>query len=220
LVPVFRRFSLRQPRSLRPYLLAAGLLACAGAVTLWLQIGRLLALEDPLTRADAIFVFAGTRVERPLEAADLYLDGFAPVVVLTRAGSEQDAVELARGRGVSIPTEYDAARTLLLGLGVPSDSIIAPERLHDNTGEEAVTLRELAITHGWRRVIVVSSKYHLRRVALASRRALRGTHVEVVVRGTRYDPSHPDRWWQHRADVRWLISEVPKLVAYTLGLGG
>jgi uncharacterized SAM-binding protein YcdF (DUF218 family) len=217
---VSRLLQIRRPRSIRPFLIVAGVLACASALTIWLQLGRFLAPQDPLATADAIFVFAGTRVERPLEAADLYLAGYAPSIVITRAAAEQGAVALARTRGVDVPTEFDAAHTLLLGLGAPPDAVITPARAHDNTGEEARTLRELARARGWRRVIVVSSTYHLRRVALATRRALRGTDVEVIIRGTRYDPSEPERWWRHRADIRWLASEVPKLAAYALGIGG
>jgi hypothetical protein len=37
--------------------------------------------------------------------------------------------------------------------------------------------------------------------------------------GSRYDLSTPERWWTRRADIRWLLSEIPKLVAYRLGLG-
>jgi hypothetical protein len=49
------------------------------------------------------------------------------------------------------------------------------------------------------------------------RRALRGTDVHVIRRGTRYDPSTPDQWWKRRADIRWIASETPKLLAYALG---
>jgi hypothetical protein len=57
-------------------------------------------------------------------------------------------------------------------------------------------------------------------VALASRRALSGTGVQLIMRASRYDPSTPDHWWRRRADIRWLVSELPKLAAYTAGLGG
>ena len=33
-------------------------------------LGQFMAREDPLQKADALFVFAGTLAERPLEAAD------------------------------------------------------------------------------------------------------------------------------------------------------
>jgi uncharacterized SAM-binding protein YcdF (DUF218 family) len=184
------------------------------------QAGAILVREDPLARADAIFVFAGTYVERPLEAADLYLAGYAPRVVISRASLEPDAANAARARGVTLADDADLRRRLLVDVGVPEAAIITSERLHDNTAEEVQTLRELATTHGWRRVIVVSSKYHMRRVSLASRRALRGTQVTLICRASRYDPATPDRWWRRRADVRMVVTELPKLAAYAAGFGG
>ena len=118
-----------------------------------------------------------------------------------------------------VPQALDLTRDILLQLDVPPEALITPDRIHDNTGEEAQTLRMLAIAHGWRRVIVVTSKYHLRRAGLACSRALRGTDVELVLHGSRYDPSQPGRWWSRRSDIRWVASELPKLVAYALGLG-
>jgi uncharacterized SAM-binding protein YcdF (DUF218 family) len=177
-----------------------------------------MAREDPLAPADAIFVFAGTTVERPLEAADLFRDGYAPRIVVTRAVVEQATFQLER-RGVRIASEHDLNTEVLLKVGVPRAALIAPAFVHDNTAEEARTLRELALQHGWRRVLLVTSKYHVRRVRLAAHRALRGTDVEVLVRGSRYDPSTPDRWWTRRNDLRWLATEIPKLIAYAIGVG-
>ena len=71
----------------------------------------------------------------------------------------------------------------------------------------------------WHRLIIVTSKYHVRRARFALRRELAGTGVEVEVRGSRYDDVNPDRWWTRRADWRWVLSEGGKLVAYELGLG-
>ncbi len=118
-----------------------------------------------------------------------------------------------------IPTEFDLTRNALLQLGVPVDALITPDRIHDNTGEEAQTLRALARSRGWRRVIVVTSKYHLRRTALACRRAMAGSGVEIVMRGSRYDRATPGRWWARRSDIRWVASELPKFIAYSLGIG-
>jgi uncharacterized SAM-binding protein YcdF (DUF218 family) len=180
--------------------------------------GRYLASEDPLTRADAIFVLAGSDIERPLEAADLYLAEFAARIVLTRESAEP-AMEAVRRRGITPPFEVEWQRSVLVQLGVDANAVIIPSRVHDNTAQEAQTLRELAAANGWRRVIVVTSKYHLRRAGLAFRRELRDTGVSVVMHGSRYDRARPEQWWSRRADIRWLLSELPKLVAYRLGLG-
>jgi len=208
------------PHSRRRLRIALGVavLLIAAAVSGFVGIGRFLAVDQPLEKADAIFVFAGTLAERPLEAGDLFREGYAPRIVVTRATRDQATFQLEK-RGVRIPTEDDLSREVLLQLGVPAGALIIPSFVHDNTAEEARTLRELALKYKWRRVILVSSKYHLRRVRLATRRALRGTDVETAVRGSRYDESLPDRWWTRRRDIRWVASEVPKLVAYTLGFG-
>jgi uncharacterized SAM-binding protein YcdF (DUF218 family) len=181
-------------------------------------LGSFLAKEDPLERADAIFVFAGTSMERPLEAADLYLAGFARTIVLTYE-TEDEAVSLTRRRGVAYPARANLERDALIRLGIPAQAILLPPRAHDNTAQEADTLRELATDYGWQRVIAVTSKFHLRRAGFAARRALRGTGVRVVMHGSRYDLAVPSRWWARRRDVRFVTSEAAKLVAYAFGLG-
>jgi uncharacterized SAM-binding protein YcdF (DUF218 family) len=195
----------------------AALLCLAFVTYAFLGLGKFMAHEDALAPADAIFVFSGTRFERPLEALALYEAGYAPRIVLTHAELEPQALSVVERRGLKVPSDSDQLRDILVGLGVPPDAIITPARNHDHTGEEAATLRELALQRHWKRVIVVSSKYHLRRVALACGRALRGTDVRVMARGSRYEASTPERWWTRRADVRWLVSETPKYLAYAVG---
>lgn len=186
----------------------------------FLGIGRFMASEDPLQPADAIVVLGGTRAERPLEAADLYLEKYAPIVVLSQGNLEDHALNEARRRGARITTDFELQKRMLIDVGVPDEAVITTPSTHDNTAEEARSMAALSSQKGWRRLIVVSSKYHLRRAALAFHRAFRGTGIDVRMRGSRYDRSTPARWWSRRGDVRWLASEVPKLIAYACGFGG
>jgi len=201
----------------RVLLAAAALLLVCGTYGC-VNLGSFLASEDELVKADAIFLFAGSQAERPLEAADLFNAGYAPLIVLTRP-TEEPAVELLVKRGIVLPTRFSLMRDVLDKLGIPDAAVVVPERLHDNTAQEADTLRALALSRGWRRVILVSSKYHLRRVRMAARRALRGTSVEVVLHASRYDPATPAQWWRHRSDLRQLLWEVPKVIGYAAGVG-
>ena len=121
------------------------------------RLGGFLAPEDSLTKADAIFVFAGSRAARPLEAVDLYNAGYAPVIVLTRE-QEEPAMAILAERGISVPTRFAMTRNLLRQLEVPDSAVITPDRIHDNTAQEASTLAALAVSRSWRRVILVSSK--------------------------------------------------------------
>ncbi len=202
----------------RRLLLAAGAVFVAAGIYGAVALGSFLAAEDELVAADAIFVFAGTQAERPLEAVDLFKAGYAPVIVLTRP-TDEEAVELLRRRGIALPTRFALMRDVVRKLGIPDAAIVVPDRLHDNTAQEAESLRGLAAARGWRRVILVSSKYHQRRVRMAARRALRGTDVEVLLRASRYDPATPSRWWQRRADLRQILWEVPKVIGYAVGVG-
>ena len=193
------------------------LLAALGAYA-FVHLGTFLAREDPLSKADAIFVLAGTQMNRPLEGADLYLEGYAPRLVLSREYLEP-AFAIVERRGAPLSSQVERARDVLLKLGVPPAALILPDRLHGSTADEAITLRELADANRWRTVIVVSSKFHLRRAGFAMRRELSGTGVQIVMRGSRYDNSKLETWWRQRSDIRDIMSELPKLAAYALGLG-
>ena len=193
-------------------------LLLASATYAFVGLGSFLAKEDPLEETDAIYVLAGTEMTRPLEGADLYLEGYAPVLVMTRETLEP-ALRVLRGRGPEISSDVERAHDAFVQLGIPREAVIVPDRIHDSTAAEAITLRELAAKNGWHRVIVVTSRLHLRRAGFAMRRELRGTGVAVVMHASRYDDATPQRWWTSRGDIRNVIQEVPKLVAYVLGLG-
>jgi uncharacterized SAM-binding protein YcdF (DUF218 family) len=174
--------------------------------------------SDPLEHADVIHVLAGSRMDRQLEAGLLYKEGYAPVIVLTREDFD-DAERHLETLGVKVESGAQVAQRYLTQLGIPPSAFIVPPTLHDNTAQEAATLRQLAVAHRWRTVILVTSGYHTRRSGYAFERALRGTGVRLIVRPTRFDSTQPARWWRSRDDIRWILSEGPKFAAYLLGLG-
>jgi uncharacterized SAM-binding protein YcdF (DUF218 family) len=204
-------------RILAVVLLALLALVALGAYAL-IHLGTFLAREDLLTRGDAIFVLAGTEMTRPLEGADLYLQGYAPRLVMSREVLEP-AFAIIERRGAPLSSKVERARDVLINLGVPATAVVLPDRIHGSTAAEAITLREMAQTNHWRTVIVVTSKFHLRRAGFAIRRELRGTGVRVLMRGSRYDNARPEQWWRQRGDLRDILEEVPKFAAYALGLG-
>jgi uncharacterized SAM-binding protein YcdF (DUF218 family) len=206
------------PTSRRSLATLIALCVATGLIFALRDLGGFLAREEPLQHGDALFVLAGTRLERPLEAADLFVAGYAPRIVMTHQKPEPAFAEAER-RGVHLPLDAEIARDVLVGLGVPRSAITIPTTIHDNTAQEARTLRTLAVEGRWRRVLVVTSGYHLRRAALAIRRELAGTGVEVVMRRTRHDDEDPKHWWRHRSDLRAVWAEAPKILAYACGLG-
>ena len=189
----------------------------AAAAWAFLNAGTFLVHEDPLRRADAIFVLAGARFERAMEASDVYHEGYAPIVMLS-PGRQEPAERVLRARGVYLPREAEPVREALVGLGVPRGAILIPDGAPDNTAAEALILRSVALQRGWHTVIVVTSKFHTRRSGFAMRRALAGTDIRVAIHASTYDPAEPSHWWRRRGDVRWLMDEWPRVVAYWLGL--
>jgi len=202
------------PRFRRAFLLLILALACAGVAA---SAGRLLYAQDALGRADVIYVLGGARADRWLEGADLYQSGYAPRILLSSGGGDT-AEEILRTRGIRLTTDADLARDGLMQVGVPDAAILLPPRRSDNTAAEAALFAELAAQHGWRAVIVVTSKYHTRRAGIAMRRALKSTSTRVIVRASRYDSFRPGIWWTHRYSSRMVLFELPKLVFYVCGM--
>ena len=200
---------------------AAGavLIVAFAALLLFLPFaGRFFAHQNPLEQSDVILVLAGARVERWLEAVDLYKEGWAPRIVISPGPVTRMEVEL-RTRGVRYPREGDLARDAVLALGVPAAAVtVLPDGV-DNTAQEAAALKRNFSAAELRRLIVVTSPYHTRRAGFAFRREFADTGVRVVVRASRYSESEPARWWRHRGDVRYIVSELPKFLAYAAGLG-
>lgn len=197
-------------------------LAAAGVFTLLLLsplpfVGRFLHVEDPLERADAILVLAGTVAERALEAADLHRAGYAPRILLTTVAPDGGQLALEQ-RGVHVPTNAEIARDALVRAGVPRDSVVIFEGPHDSTADEARSLRRAMDAQGWTRAIVVTSKLHTRRARWVIRRELAGTGRRILIRSSRYDRSDPEHWWRQRGDARFTLFELQKFIVYALGL--
>ncbi|MCC7185516.1 MAG: YdcF family protein [Acidobacteria bacterium] len=197
-----------------------GLGLVLGAVTT-IGAGRLLVRLDPIDTAqpaDAIFVLGGTRADRWLEAVELYNAGAARAIVLSRGGTEP-AEQLLAARGIQVPNDGDIGRGLMIAhLGVPESAVSVLPVPVDNTAQEADAILAHARQHGWTHIIVITSSWATRRAGYAFHRTL-GEEVRVTMRAPRFDTYDPVWWWQTRSSFRQTFYEVPKLLAYWLGLG-
>src|SRR5262245_28262611 len=199
--------------------LVVSLLALVAATCSFLFIGRLLVAEDPLERADVIYVLGGGWENRSYEAVQLYRGGYAERITLSPDRRLLGAVELER-EGAHFPTDAEIARDVLVRqLRLPESAVqILPGEV-DNTAQEAELIRPRTGPGKWTRVIVVTDCPSTRRAAFAFRRAL-GPAVKVMARCSRLDPFDARRWWRTRWGIREVLYETPKLFAYWLGLAG
>lgn len=180
------------------------------------RLGAWLVVEDPLEKADAIIVLGGTMYERPLEALDLFNEGYAPVIYLL--GEMPDWGErVLITRGISYRRIVDLQVDVLSELGVPRDAIRILDQAN-STADEARNVRQLAIREKLSRVIVITSKQHTRRARLVMNRRLAGTTARVIMRASRYDRADVDRWWQNRSTLRFTLFETQRLIGYWTGI--
>lgn len=194
--------------------LAALLLIIAAVVAS--RLGGWLVDEDPLETSDAIFVLGGTMFERPLEAADLYLEGWAPRVLLMRQIGDGGERELRR-RGIAYHREIDIQVDALTRLGMPRSAIQVLDE-QDSTKDEANALRDVVVAQGWAKVIVVTSRQHTRRAGLVMDRRLVPVGARAILRASRYDQTAVGEWWRHRGTLRFTLFETQRLIAYWLRL--
>ena len=113
--------------------------------------------------------------------------------MLVSDGQREDAEHVALEQGARVPSAGEVARDALIALGVLTSKVIVLTGWRDNTSDEAAGLRDYALQHGWKKVIVVTSKLHTRRAGFAMRRAVAGTEIRILMRASRYDTDNPAR---------------------------
>jgi uncharacterized SAM-binding protein YcdF (DUF218 family)/glycosyltransferase involved in cell wall biosynthesis len=158
--------------------------------------------------ADAIVVFAGGvgesgkagggAQERIAQAVALYKSGYAPVLILSS------------GYVYSFQ-EAEVMRALAVDQGVPASAILL-ERRAANTYQNVKFVDEILREHGWRRVLLVSSPYHMRRALLVWRKQA----PEVTVLPT---PVAQSQFYEHGRgasleQVRGILQEYLAILGY------
>jgi uncharacterized SAM-binding protein YcdF (DUF218 family) len=116
---------------------------------------------DQTQKADAIVVLgAGLRrdntpgpalTRRSNRAADLWEQGFAPVIICTGGMT-----------GRATRSEADACKEILLQRGVPA-SVVLLEENSRSTEENALYTHEIFLERGWSMVLLVSDSFHMLR---------------------------------------------------------
>jgi len=195
---------LQRSRALRSgaVLLAAVVLVGFAHVPILREIGSFLVVEDALQPAAAIVVLGGQPPFREMEAARLFTQHWAPKVMVIRGAAWEEQQTLWK-LGISSKEAWEISREVLLRLGVPASDVIVPEGRAEGTLEE-LQLAFKTIGPESKPIILVSSKYHTRRVRLTWSYVTHG-QATAIVRGAENDPFDPLHWWSQR---RFALSVV------------
>jgi len=159
--------------------------------------GEFWVVDEPAVQSDALVVLGDDNYagDRAFHAADLYREGMAPVVVASGRTLRQNA-------SAADLIEHD-----LESFGVPAGSIVKLSHPADNTKDEAAEVAKLSAERHWKRVLVVTSNYHARRVRFIYTRTLPST-VSFRVSAARDSEFDPTRWWETRRAQKLFFTEL------------
>lgn len=124
-------------------------MAATVVLVLWLLLSFQLFYNvhtPPLNKADAVIMLGGASMERLPEALEVQAELNAPFLVLSNTNT----------KGNASADQYCAAHSL-----DPAVICFLPDPM--DTRGEADTIGKIASEHGWKSIVVVTSKYHVAR---------------------------------------------------------
>jgi uncharacterized SAM-binding protein YcdF (DUF218 family) len=176
--------------------------------------GHWLVREDALSSADAIVVLSGSMPYRAEEAARLFHLGEAPEVWISRPNNP--AADLQEF-GIHFIGEEEYNREILIRQGVPETSVHLFPQSIVNTEQEVEEITREMEDRGKKKVIIVTSPPHTRRVR-ALWKNLAGPQNQAIVRAAFEDPFDADHWWRNTRDTYSVIREMLGLLNAWIGL--
>jgi hypothetical protein len=164
--------------------------------------------DDPVRPVDLIFVMAG-RMERKHYGLELFRRGVSPKLVLSVGRFEVSRMHSLSLEGIdelmALREQTPPAERHFFVEVRKSGTLIEKAPLPVwNTYGEALGLRKFLETEDARRVMIISTGIHLRRVAVAFGKAFRGTRIEFLYCATPFRP----------AGRRFMFKEMIKLAGY------
>jgi uncharacterized SAM-binding protein YcdF (DUF218 family) len=156
--------------------------------------------EGPVA-SDAIVVLGDDNYngDRAARAAELLKAGWAPRIVASGRGLRSYA-------SIAELEEHD-----LTDQGVPISAIVRFAHRAEDTRDEAAAISKLFSSHGWKRIILVTSNFHTRRARYIFERSFPpGTVLRVVA--ARDHDFDPDNWWTSRTGIKIFAHELVGMV--------
>lgn len=175
-----------------------------------LSAGLWLPVEDELKPADAMVLLGGDS-RRAVHAADLYLEGLAPVIYTCRPMEESR--EPLCSLGIPCPREDEVTTQALRLKGVPDEAVRLYGQDTMSTVDEGELLAKL-LGPEVKTIIVVTSPHHCRRAKLILSRLLPGR--ELLFSPSPYE-RFETQWWTHQTSARNVIIECSKFLFYLVG---
>lgn len=158
--------------------------------------GNFWVVEDSAQTSDAIVILSDDNfsADRAARAAQLFKEGFAPRIV-------------ASGRYLRpYASMAELMQHDLTDRGVPQSAVVRFPMHAEDTLEEAEALSQFLSSHGWKRILLVTSNYHTRRARYIYERML-PPGFELRVISAPDSDFDPDNWWRSRQGEKIFLHE-------------
>jgi len=172
---------------------------------------RMLVVEAPLERADAILVLSGSSriIERTNLATQLFKEGRAPKILLTN-DNQLLGWDAKEQRNL---LSYQWSRKILVGNGIPSEKIEVVMDPVGGTYEELQAVQHYAAKNELHSLLIVTSAYHTRRTLWTADNLFKGMQLTIGLEHPSAVPS-PWFWWLRRSGWRMVAGEYVKMAYY------
>lgn len=179
--------------------------------------------ETPIEKADAIFILGGNINDRTACAAQLYNEGWSKKLI--PLGANYDYVqEVLIGCNPDCqsndcnPCKPDALlmqEILETNLNIPFDAIV-PIPEGTSTKEESESILSFCLENNYKKIIVVSDLFHLRRISYVFIKPFENKGIKVILKGAKNSHYSEERWWQFEQGLIMVNNEYIKLMYYWL----
>ncbi len=176
-----------------------------------LQVGNYLIVEDPIEKVDAIFLLGGGPFDRGSEAGKLYNAGYTQKIICTGG----QVSNLLKSLNMYHKEAEVAKMNLVKNNDVPGRHVVALSE-GTSTKEESEIILRYCLEEGFKKVMILSSKFHTRRVNNVFRSLLEDAGVKVLIRGAPSSLYDESLWWESESGLIMVNNEYVKLGYYFL----
>lgn len=170
-------------------------------------VGNFLIVEDTSQSVDASFILSGSVMERTKEAMKTYrIESPFFVCMGSTVSSDLEAYG-------EIRTDAELCRDAFLRQGADSSDVRILKR-GMSTFEESEEILGYSLAQGYKRIMIISSKFHTRRIKRVFRKKFREKGIEVIIRGANPLDYKTDTWWQEESGMIFVTNEYLKLLYY------
>jgi uncharacterized SAM-binding protein YcdF (DUF218 family) len=173
-----------------------------------LFLPSLLVAQDGMVYADAIVVIGGDHKPARLQrAAELYRQGYAPLVIISAGTAVQE--------GNARMPEAAVMHKQALALGLPEGALVLEDHSL-STIQNARYTSQICEARDIDSILLVTSAYHSARARLVFRDVM-GPEIAVSAQPASRG-HHPLLWWWHLDQVYVVLYEYKNWIQYGLGL--